>query len=62
MDVLGSIKGGREIEVADIITGEFCTGRREDAVDLKFEGFEGACAGADVAGIDNAIAAKVMGV
>ena len=55
-DVLSMIEGSCEIEVADVKTDEFRTGPREDAVDLKFEGFKGACVGADVAGVDDAIA------
>ena len=50
------VERSSEIEVFDIVTNKFCTWTRENAVDLELEGFEGACVGADVAGIDDTIA------
>jgi hypothetical protein len=55
VDVFGMIERSCEIEVFDIVTDEFCTGAREDAVDLKLEGFKGACVSADIARIDDTI-------
>ena len=57
-DVFGMIERSCEIEVFDIETSEFCTGTRENAVDLKLECFEGACVGANIARIDDTIAAN----
>ena len=40
----------------DVEAGEFFTGTRYDSVDLNLEGLNRACIGANVAGVDDAIA------
>ena len=55
-DILGMTKGSFKIEVFDVEADEFHTGAREDAVDLHLEGFNQACVGANVTGVDDAIA------
>jgi hypothetical protein len=55
-DVFRVVETSSEIEVFDIVANKFGTWTRENAVDLDLEGFEGACVGADVAGIDDTIA------